>query len=125
MVLPYLQFNGNCEEAFRFYAEVFGGRQPSFARLNGDPSNPVMHASLMLPELGGGISGADVEGPVVCSGMGILLTIPSRERIEEIVARLAVNGTLIQGFLPHPPPDDNAGGAAVLDQYGFTWHLST
>jgi len=125
MVMPYLEFNGNCEEAFRFYASVFGGEITSLARLNNDPNNPIMHATVTFSAFEGGISGADVEGPVHISGMAILIVIPSRKTIEEIIPKLAAGGTVVQGFMPHPPPDDNDGGAEVLDRYGYTWYLST
>ncbi|MDR0301510.1 MAG: VOC family protein [Treponema sp.] len=123
MIMPYLQFNGNCEEAFNFYANAFGGKIISISRLNGDPNNPVMHASIALTESGGSISGADTDKPVIISGMSILVLFPSRDKIEEIAPKLAEGGTLVSGFTPHPPPDDKGGGAEILDKYGYTWFL--
>lgn len=69
--------------------------------------------------------GADVKEPVVISGMAICVILPSREAIEEISVKLAVGGTLVQRFIPHPPPHQNDGGAVVLDKFGYTWYLST
>lgn len=123
MIMPYLRFNGNCEEAFNFYANAFGGRITALSRLNDDPDNPVMHAMVTLTESGGGISGGDTDEAVLISGMSILVLFPSREKIEEIIPKLAEGGTLVHGFMPHPPPDDNGGGAEVLDKYGYTWFL--
>ncbi len=123
MIMPYLRFNGNCEEAFRFYANAFGGRITALSRLNNDPNNPVMHAMVTLTESGGGVSGGDTDAAVPVSRMPILVLLPSRERVEEIIPKLAEGGTLVRGFLPHPPPDDNGGGAEVLDKYGYTWFL--
>lgn len=123
MIMPYLRFNGNCEEAFNFYANAFGGRITALSRLNDDPDNPVMHAMVTLTESGAGISGGDTDEAVLISGMSILVLFPSREKIEEIIPKLAEGGTLVHGFMPHPPPDDNGGGAEVLDKYGYTWFL--
>ena len=123
MVMPYLRFNGNCEEAFRFYADVFGGKITFLSRLNGDPGNPIMHATVTLTESGGGVSGADTDEPVRISGMSVLVLFPSREKIDEIAPKLAEGGALVHGFMPHPPPDDSGGGAQVLDKYGYTWFL--
>ncbi len=120
MILPYLRFNGNCEEAFHFYADVFGAGPVRVSRMNDDPNNPVMHAMVMLTE-DGGISGTDEGDPI--SGMEILVLLPSRERIEEIIPRLAKGGAVVSGFQPHPPPDDAGGGATVRDKYGYTWFL--
>lgn len=125
MVTPYLIFNGNCEKAFNFYAEAFGGGKTNFARLDNDPNNPVMHASVSFTKYEGCIMGADVKEAVAISGMAICVVLPSREVIEKISVKLADGGTLVQGFLPHPPPHQNDGGAEVLDKFGFTWYLST
>lgn len=125
MVTPYLTFNGNCEKAFNFYAEAFGGGKTDFARLDNDPNNPVMHASVSFTKYEGCIMGADVEESVAISGMAICVVLPSREAIEKISVKLAEGGILVQGFLPHPPPHQNDGGAEVLDKFGFTWYLST
>lgn len=123
MIMPYLQFYGNCEEALNFYANAFGGKINFLSRLNDDPSNPVMHATVTLTESGGCISAGDTDEPVLVSGMSILVFLPSREKIDQIAPKLAQGGTLVHGFLPHPPPDDNGGGAEVLDKYGYTWFL--
>lgn len=125
MITPYLTFNGNCEEAFHFYAEVFGGGNTAFARLDNDPNNPIMHASVSFTKHEGCIMGVDVNEPVVISGMAICVVLPSREVIEEISVKLAEGGTLVQKFLPHPPPHQKDGGAEVLDKFGYTWYLST
>ena len=125
MITPYLTFNGTCEEAFHFYAEAFGGGKTNFARMDNDPSNPIMHASVTFTEHEGCIMGADIDTPVVISGMAICVVLPSRDAIEEISAKLSEGGTLVQGFLPHPPPHQNDGGAEVLDRYGYTWYFST
>lgn len=125
MLTPYLTFNGNCEEAFNFYAEVSEGGETVFARFENNPCNPVMHASVTFTKYDGCIMGADTDEPVVISGMAICVVLPSKEVIEEISVKLAEGGTLVQGFLPHPPPHQNNGGAEVLDKYGYTWYLST
>jgi PhnB protein len=122
MITPYLHFNGTCEEAFLFYADVFGGQIQSLSRFNNDSGNKVMHAAVKLTDTGG-VSGSDQEGPVSVKGMEILVILPSRERVEEILPRLSEGGEVISAFQPHPPPDDAGGGAAVRDKYGYTWFL--
>lgn len=83
-----------------------------------------MHASVSFEKYEGCIMGADVEEPVLISGMAICVVLPSREEIEEITINLEEGGTLVQA-LPHPPPYQDDGGATVLDKFGFTWYLST
>ncbi len=123
MIMPYLQFNGSCEEALNFYADAFGGKITFLSRRDNNPNNPVMHATVALTESGGCVSAGDTDEPVLVSGMSILVLFPSRYKIDEIALKLAQGGTLVHGFVPHPPPDDNGGGAEVLDRYGYTWFL--
>lgn len=125
MISPYLKFGGDCEQAFNFYAKAFGGGEALFAHLDNNPCNPIMHASVSFTKYDGCIMGADVEEPVVISGMAICVVIPSRKEIEDISVKLAEGGTLVQGFIPHPPPHQNDGGAEILDKFGYTWYLST
>jgi PhnB protein len=125
MIQPYLRFNGNCEEAFNFYAECFGGKVAFLSRLNNDPNNPVMHAFVQLTESGGAVSGADTDEPITISGIDILAHLPSREKCEKVADMLSVGGEILAGFKPHPPPDDSRGGMGVRDKYGYTWILVT
>lgn len=122
MIRPYLHFNGACEEAFRFYADAFGGRITSLSRLNNDPANPVMHATVQLTDTGS-VSGCDQEEPVAIHGMEILVLFPDRESVEPVLRKLSEGGAVLSPFQPHPPPDDDGGGAAVRDRYGYTWFL--
>lgn len=56
-VSPYLFFNGNCEEAFNFYAKTLGGKVQAVMKYAGSPAdvpadwqNKVMHALLVLDD---------------------------------------------------------------------------
>ena len=125
MVMPYLHFNGNCEEAFNFYAEAFGGKIDGLSRHGNNPNNKVMHAQVMLTETGG-VAGSDQseeDGYIQILPIEILVHLPSREKVESVLKKLSEGGTNISGFKPHPPPDDAGGGASVTDKYGYTWFL--
>jgi PhnB protein len=63
---PYLNFNGNCEEAFKFYEQVLGAKIQSTFYYEGTPMaeqvpaewrKRVMHASMALED--GVLMGAD------------------------------------------------------------------
>ena len=51
---PYLNFDGNCEDAFNYYKKVFGGEFSNFSRMSyltgeyipEEDSNLIMHVSL-------------------------------------------------------------------------------
>lgn len=123
--MPYLHFNGNCEEAFNFYAECFGGKITFISRPDNDPSKPIMHATVMLTETGS-ISGSDSDPhEPLPEKYEILVLFKTREEVEKVLAKLAVGGTIIMPFAPHPPPDDAGGGAYLKDKYGYFWMLCT
>lgn len=52
---PYLHFNGNCEEAFKFYAQLLGGKIDAMTTFDGTPAadhapaewrKKILHANL-------------------------------------------------------------------------------
>ena len=57
--IPYLNFNGNCAEAFAFYARLFGGtivhqstfgETPGFEQMPEAGKNLIMHAHLQIKD---------------------------------------------------------------------------
>ncbi len=57
IVNPYLNFDGNCEEAFNFYRSVFGGDfamvmrfkdVPAEYQMNASESEKIMHVALPI-----------------------------------------------------------------------------
>ena len=128
---PWINFNGNAEEAFTFYKSVFGGEFTKVTRFKdiataefpvGDAdANKIMQ--IVLPIGGGMLIGNDVP-----SFMGktnenenrskIKVDVESKEEAEKIF-----NG-LSQGGQVEAPPDDSAGGAyfgMFRDKYGIEW----
>lgn len=135
MIMPYLSFNGNCEEAFLWYAEVFGGKIQHMAKygdipenlmapMNAEQKRKVMHAQLMLTE-SGGISGADALYPVEAGGSISLQAHLSDEQSAKMIFKaLAESGTILGELATNPPPDDSGISGCVKDKYGFTWIIS-
>ena len=135
MVMPYLNFTGDCEEAFLLYQRAFGVDAPILARYGDAPpdaANPltdaqrqkIMHGHLMLSETGG-ISGADAVWPVEQgSAVCIHVFCDNVEKAQEAFTVLSENGTPLSPIAPNPPPHDNGVSGTVKDKYGFTWVLS-
>ncbi|MSS84316.1 VOC family protein [Actinomycetaceae bacterium WB03_NA08] len=135
LISPYLSFSGNCEEAFTWYANIFGGKITHLSRygdIPADPDNPlgeeinrqVMHAELELAD-GGKISGADSLTPLA-SGSTVALhaSLPLESDAEETFKALSNEGTVIAPLTTNPPPDDTGVSGALVDRYGFTWIIS-
>lgn len=135
MIMPYLNFSGECEEAFRLYQRAFDGQEPLLARYGDAPEsaypdldeahkNKIMHGHVMLTETGG-ISGADAIWPVERgSAINIHVYCPSVEHARKAFSVLAENGEIIGDLAKNPPPHDNGVSGMVKDKFGFAWVLS-
>jgi len=135
MIMPYLSFGGDCEEAFLWYKEIFGGEIQHISKYGDIPENPdapmndeqkskVMHAQLMLTEAGG-ISGADALWPIEKGGaVAIHAHLSNEATARKVFSALSENGTVLGELATNPPPDDSGISGSVKDKYGFTWIIS-
>ncbi len=135
---PYLNFNGNTEEAFNFYKSVLGGEfmggimrykdMPDSEKLSESEKNKVMHVALQVGK-DTYLMGTDtIEsiGPKLTVGNNcqILITPESREEADRIFNGLSKGGK-VEG-----PMQDTFWGAyygAFADKFGVNWmvHFST
>ncbi len=83
---PYLHFNGNCEEAFKFYEKVLGGKiafkatygeAPPAAQSSPDFNNKIMHMRLDLN--GRVLMGSDVPADRYQAPQGFSLSIRTKD----------------------------------------------
>jgi len=128
---PYINFNGNAEEAFNFYKSVFGGEFASVIRfkdLEGpefqvpeNEANKIMR--IVLPIGGNTLIANDVPeamGPVNENEnrSKIAVSAESREEAEKIFAGLSVGGAI------EMPMDESPWGtyfAMFRDKFGIEW----
>ena len=128
-VIPYLSFNGNCEEAVNFYVNSFGGKITELNRYADSPmesseaqKNQIMHTEFQLGD--STIYAADnFEGQPYIPGNTVSLTVncDTEQRIEAMYATLAADGMV------HMPLQDTFWGAkfaALTDKFGITWGLN-
>ncbi len=134
MVLnPYLNFDGNAEEAFQFYQSVLGG-ELSIQKMSGAPGteqlpdnekNRVMHASLPIGN-GQYLMASDClpsAGHVLHVGNNnyISLSPDSREEADRIF-----NGLSAGGKIEMPMADMFWGDyfGSFADKYGVCWMIN-
>lgn len=134
MVLnPYLNFDGNAEEAFRFYQGVFGG-ELSIRKMNEMPGsenlpeaekNRVMHASIPLGK-GQFLMASDClpsAGHVLKRGNNnyISITPDSREEADRLF-----NGLSAGGKIEMPMADMFWGDyfGSFEDKFGVYWMIN-
>ena len=122
----YLNYAGNCEEAFRFYEEHIGGRIGMMMRHEENP-NPglppdfgkkILHAQL---ELGGAtLLGADIPGAEPMRSAYATLTLDSVAEAERVYALLSEGGQI---FMKMQEAFFAARFAMLRDRFGTSWML--
>ncbi len=130
-VHPYVNFKGNCEEAFNFYKSVFGGEfsyvgkfkdMPAEVPRNAEDGEKIMHISLPL---GGGttLMGSDypkeMENQFI-AGTNITLSITpeSEDEARRIFNALAAGGRV------NMPQEKTFWGSLfgmLTDKFGINW----
>jgi PhnB protein len=130
---PYLNFNGNTEEAFNFYKSVFGGEFTMLMRFRDVPGNENMPADVLdkimhiaLP-IGNGnmLMATDSleslgQKLVVGNNHYFMLGVDSKEEADNLFAKLSVKGTI------EMPLQDTFWGdyyGAFTDQFGIQWMI--
>lgn len=115
MFSPYIRFNGACEEAFLWYAQLFNGNIQHMSKYDEMPENPnfpipaelknkVMHARLAISEFDG-ITGADYPEPIEKKGnVAIQAHLPEEAIAREVFSELSNEEPLSQQSpaIPHP-----------------------
>lgn len=133
----YLTFNGNCEEAFKFYQSVFGGEFPYIGRfkdmppgegdgkLNPGEENRIMHVSLPISKetmLMGSDTGGEW-GANYLQGNNFTISITAENKAE---ADKLFNGLSAAGKVTMPPGktfwSDYFG--MLTDKFGINWMVS-
>ena len=128
---PYINFNGNAEEAFTFYKSVFGGEFSRLARFKEmsipgfqiaeNDANKIMH--IALPIGGNTLMGNDVPEHMGRTNENenwskISVSVDSKEEADRIFTGLSVGGTV------EMPIGDSPWGsyfAMFRDRYGIEW----
>jgi PhnB protein len=130
--IPYLIFNGNCEEAMRFYERVLDGKLETIVRFAdmkmecGGQEIPaaqgqrVAHARLAL-EGHGLLFGGDCPATMKYEGIrGVNLTISydTVEQAQRVFAALAEGGNIT---MPMAPAMWAKAAGMVTDRFGADW----
>ena len=127
---PYVNFNGDCEDAFRFYEQHLDGQPGPIFRYTGtelagsvpeDWSNKVMHGSITIGGhvlMGADVRAAQYEGP---KGFSLSLQIKSPADAERIFHALADGGNVMMA-LEKTFWAERFG--MVVDRFGVPWLIN-
>ena len=126
----YLTFDGQCEDAFKFYEECLGGKIVGLWRHAGTPAeshvppewrNKVIHATL---DVGGDLlqgSDAPPEHYQKPQGFSVKLDLKDRTEAERIFQALAENGTV---QMPLQETFWALRFGMLVDRFGIPWMIN-
>jgi PhnB protein len=126
----YVNFNGQCEAAFKFYEQCLGGQIGAIFRYAGTPladqvpadwQDKVMHGSVTIGEQV--LQGADVaperyEEP---KGFSLSLQMKSTTQAEHIFHMLAKDGSVV---IPLEKTFWAARFGVIVDRFGLRWLIN-
>lgn len=129
---PYLNFNGNTEEAFQFYKSVFGGdfvflqrmkETPDGNKLKQEEQNLIMHIALPIGE--NILMGSDIVESMghklrVGNNTFISVSIDNAEEADRIFNQLSTDGLI---DMPLQKTFWNAYFGILTDKYGIQWMI--
>lgn len=141
---PYLNFDGNCAEAFAFYAKLFGGTivyQGTFGEMPEQPGMPplpeaakkrIMHVHMQVGEQS--LMASDTmpvapgQDPATCGGgyrqpQGLWVSIQVTDEAEgrRVFDGLAQGGTVA---MPFDKTFWSPGFGMVTDRFGTPWMVN-
>lgn len=128
-VIPYLRFDGDCDEAIHLYMEIFGGKILYLSRWSGlnteDPARygKVMHVEFLAGETR--MSAADsFDYKGNAGSIKLMVHMDDPQKAADTCALLSRGGSVISPLTPHPVPDDGGMGAMIEDRYGYHWIIT-
>jgi PhnB protein len=127
---PYLMFNGDCEAAFKFYEQLFGGKIESMMTHAGSPAeqhvpaewrNKILHARLSIKGQALMASDAPPGHYNKPQGFSVAVQIDKIEDAERIFNGLAEKGN-VQMPLEKTFWAERFG--MVVDRFGTPWMIN-
>ena len=127
---PYLNFNGNCEAAFTYYAKVLGGKIEMMMPHEGSPAatqvppewqKKIMHARLAVGEWVLMASDAPPAYYEPMKGFSVSLNIDTPAEAERIFKALADKGTV---RMPLEKTFWAERFGMLVDQFGTPWMIN-
>ena len=126
----YVMFNGQCEEAFTFYAECLGGKIEAMMRYAGSPAEPhsppqlrdkILHACLSVGDSKLMASDAPPDRFEKVQGTYVNIAIEDPAEGERIFNELAEGGTV---QMPFGKTFWAERFGMVVDRFGTPWMVN-
>jgi PhnB protein len=123
----YLNYGGNCEQAFRFYEQHLGGKitmmmrhgeHPDQANIPADRKMSILHARIEIRTTV--LMGADIPGAEPMRSAYLTLSTDSAEEAERVYALLSDGGQI---FMKMEETFFASRFAQLRDRFGTSWML--
>jgi PhnB protein len=123
----YLNYAGNCEQAFRFYEQHLGGKitmimthgqQPNQAAVPANLRDAVLHARIEIGQTV--LMGADIPGAEPMRSAYLTLRVDRAEEAERLYALLSDGGQI---FMKLEETFFASRFAMLRDKFGTSWML--
>ena len=127
---PYLNFNGNCAAAFKFYEKCLGGKiammmtfaeSPMAEQVPAAHRDKVMHARMTIGDQVLMGSDAPPDRFETMKGFSVSLSVDNAAGAEKIFNALAANGTV---QMPIQKTFWAERFGALVDQFGTPWMIN-
>jgi PhnB protein len=124
---PYLLFNGDCEQALKFYEQALGAKIEAKMTFAGSPAaeqappewgDKVLHASIVIGETTVFASDAPPGHYEQPKGMSVSISLNDKDKGEHIFKALAEGGTT---QMPFQQTFWAAGFGMCVDRFGIPW----
>ena len=127
---PYLLFNGDCAEAFKFYEETLGGKIETSSTFGGSPAaahapsewaDKILHASMVINDQR--LMASDAPPGQYSKPQGISVAIGLKDAVEgeQIFNALAQGGTVT---MPYQQTFWASGFGMCTDRFGIPWMVN-
>jgi PhnB protein len=128
---PYLNFNGECEAALKFYEQVLGGKvtfkmtwgeMPGADQFPAETHKLILHATLNIGDqvlMGADSPPGRYQQP---KGINISLHFKDKAESERIFKALAENGNVT---MPFEQTFWSPGFGMCVDRFGIPWMVNT
>lgn len=127
---PYLIFNGDCEEALKFYEQALGGKIEALMKFSGTPAaehappewgDKVLHATIKIE---GNVLMASDAPPghyAKPQGISVAIGLNDREKGQRIFNALSEGGTVT---MPFEKTFWASGFGMCTDRFGIPWMVN-
>jgi PhnB protein len=129
VIIPYLHFQGDCEEAINSYISILGGEILYLSRFTKGTGGETLSGKVLHVEakVGGSVISASdhIEAVENRDAVRLMVHCAASAEADRILDAFGAEGEVLQRLMPHPPPDDGGMGGLVRDKYGYAWIVTS